>query len=75
MPERISKENPKKQQRGRPRRPERMARRNRVVTLVTDSELELLQAAADVEGQSISAFVRQILSQFLKRKEDSTKTR
>ena len=48
-----------------------MARRNRVVTLVTDSELESLQAAADIEDRSLSAFVHQILSQFLQKSTES----
>ena len=53
---------------GRPRTGAETARRNRVVTLVTDSEFEELRATADSTGQSVSALVHQIVSRFLKRR-------
>ena len=40
-------------------------RRNRVVTLVTDSELQNLHLCADKEHKSISGFVHEILREFL----------
>ena len=52
---------------GRPRRPAEVARRNRVVTLVTDAELEKLEILAERKGKSLSALVHQIVTQFLKR--------
>lgn len=53
---------------GRPRTGPKTARRNRVVTLVTDSEFKELRATADATGQSVSALVHQIVSRFLKRR-------
>lgn len=53
---------------GRPRTPTDVARRNRVVTLVTDSEFEQLKAVAADTGRSVSAVVHQVLSQFLQRR-------
>jgi len=50
---------------GRPRHPSGVAHRNRVVTMVTDAELEKLATVANREGKSLSALVHQIVSQFL----------
>ena len=58
----------KKRRMGRPKTAAATARRNRVVTLVTDDEIEALRATADSTGQSVSALVHQIVSRFLKRK-------
>jgi hypothetical protein len=54
--------------RGRPARDPQSIRRNRVVTLLTDAELEKLTRVADREEKSVSAFVHEVLSQFLKRR-------
>lgn len=53
---------------GRPRSAAKTARRNRLVTLVTDSEFDMLKTVADAKGRSISALVHQIVSQFLGRR-------
>ncbi len=50
---------------GRPPQPTKTARRNRVVTLVTDAELKKLLALADDEDRSLSAVVHQILANHL----------
>ena len=50
---------------GRPAKPEEDARRNRVVTLVTDAELEKLKTIAEAENRSLSAVVHQILKNHL----------
>ena len=56
-------------QMGRPRTPTEVARRNRVVTLVTDSEFEQLKTVAAVTERSVSAVVHQVISQFLQRRQ------
>ena len=58
-----------KPQVGRPRCPAETARRNRVVTMVTDAELEKLKTVADTERQSVSALVHEILSKHFGRQE------
>lgn len=55
-------------QMGRPRTPTDVARRNRVVTLVTDSEFEQLKTVAADTGRSVSAVVHQVISRFLQRR-------
>jgi len=50
---------------GRPTKPEENARRNRVVTLVTDAELMKLKTIAEAENRSLSAVVHQILKNHL----------
>jgi len=57
-----------RQRMGRPRTPTDVARRNRVVTLITDSEHKKLKTVADDKGQSVSALVHQVISQFLRRR-------
>ena len=52
---------------GRPARPAETARRNRVVTLVTDAELEKLTSIVEAENRSLSAVVHQILKKHLSR--------
>ena len=50
---------------GRPRHLQEHARSNRVVTFVTDRELESLEQIADKEDRSLSAVVYRILTQHL----------
>ena len=50
---------------GRPHQAPETLRRNRVVTMVTDSELEKLSAVAATENKSLSGVVRDILSKSL----------
>jgi hypothetical protein len=59
----------KQQQMGRPRTPADIARRNRVVTLVTDSQFEQLKTVAADTERSVSAVVHQVISEFLQRRE------
>ena len=53
---------------GRPPGAPESIRRNRVVTLLTDAEFEKLVRFADEEEKSVSAFVHQIISRYLKRR-------
>lgn len=53
---------------GRPRSPVETARRNRVVTMVTDAELQKLTEIAGKDKSSVSAVVHSVLTRFLKRK-------
>jgi len=63
---RLKDTSPKPKRRmGRPPQPTKTARRNRVVTLVTDAELKKLSALADDENRSLSAVVHQILAKHL----------
>ncbi len=55
-------------QSGRPPLPVECARRNRVVTMVTDGEMQLLQNCADTSETTISSLVHDILKQFLSKK-------
>lgn len=55
----------KGRQTGRPTLPLGVARRKRVVTMVTDSEFQRLQDWADEGNRSVSRFVHDILRQFL----------
>jgi hypothetical protein len=65
--ERLKDSSPKRRM-GRPPQPTKTARRNRVVTLVTDAELKKLSAIADDENQSLSSLVHQILARHLQRR-------
>ena len=65
MPEKSAEKAQQPRRWGRPRTPVSEARRNRVVTLVTDAEFEELTAFAQNTGQSVSALVRQLISEFL----------
>lgn len=51
---------------GRPPLPREKARANRLVTFLTDSELETLRRQAKQEGLSLSAKAHQILSSSLR---------
>lgn len=53
--------------RGRPPRPVKVIRRNRVVTMVTDEELRLLTARAEEQNASISAVVHRMVKRSLNR--------
>lgn len=53
---------------GRPRCPIETARRNRVVTMVTDAELQKLTEIAGEDNRSVSAVVHSVLTRFLNRK-------
>ena len=52
---------------GRPPGPPETVRRNRVVTLLTDTEFKELTQIADEEEESVSALVHQIISRYLAR--------
>ena len=53
---------------GRPRLPVDRARRNRVVTMVTDEELQRLMDCAEAGSTSVSSLVHDIVKQFLSKK-------
>lgn len=54
---------------GRPPGSAESLRRNRVVTMVTDSELKRLTAIAEAEDESLSAAVHKLLARSLDAKE------
>jgi hypothetical protein len=58
---------PSRHRLGRPRRPTETLRRNRVVTMVTDVELEQLAELADKQNMPLSSIVHQILTRYLRR--------
>ena len=61
--------NPTKKRRlGRPPSSPNMVRRNRVVTMVTDAELEQLKSLVKAEGKSLSLVVHEVLRRYLKRR-------
>jgi hypothetical protein len=53
---------PVKHRRGRPRLPSRMARPNRVVTFVTDQELQFLTQTVVEEDRSLASVVHRIIA-------------
>ena len=53
---------------GRPPETPGSIRRRRMVTLMTDAEFEKLTKIADENEKSVSAFVHQIVSRYLKRR-------
>ena len=53
---------------GRPPGAPESIRNKRVVTLLTDSEFEMLTKIADKKEKSVSALVHQIVSRYLKRR-------
>lgn len=55
---------------GRPPGSAESLRRNRVVTMVTDSELKRLSAIAEAENESLSATVHKLLVRFLDAKQN-----
>ena len=59
----------RKNRMGRPSGSAESLRRNRVVTLVTDSDLKRLSAIAEAENESLSATVHKILARFLNAKQ------
>ena len=52
---------PVRRQRGRPRVPAKIARPNRVVTFVTDQELQFLTQTAIEEDRSMASVVHRII--------------
>lgn len=58
---------------GRPRLPLECARRNRVVTMVTDEELQWLTDCSEAGSTSVSSLVHDIVKQFLTKKTTNTK--
>jgi hypothetical protein len=58
--------------RGRPPIPADVARRNRLVTFVTDRELEQLSRIADESGASMSGICHQILAGYLRRQKNTS---
>jgi hypothetical protein len=65
MPNKRLQEKSQRRRMGRPAGPVTAARRNRVVTLVTDAEFEELTSIAEAENRSLSAVVHQILKNHL----------
>ena len=65
MPNERAQDKAQRRRMGRPARPAESARRNRVVTLVTDTELKKLKSIAEAENRSLSAVVHQILKNHL----------
>ena len=55
-----------RQRRGRPRVPSRIARPNRVVTFVTDQELQFLRQTAIEEDRSMASMVHRIVAAHIK---------
>lgn len=53
---------------GRPPTSPETARRNRVVSMMTDLELAQLKSLAEAEGKSLSLVVHQVLSRYLQRR-------
>jgi len=70
MPQKPSR-SPGRNQRGRPPVSEDDARKNRVVTFVTNQELEQLSRIANTSGKSMSAVCHRILVDYLKRQRRS----
>ena len=68
MPDERVQDKSQRRRMGRPARPAETARRNRVVTLVTDAELEKLTSIAEAEDRSLSSMVHQILNNHLSRR-------
>jgi hypothetical protein len=58
---------PLERRRGRPRVPSRIARPNRVVTFVTDQELQFLTQTAVEEDRSMASVVRRIIAARIKK--------
>ena len=56
---------------GRPPLPREKTRRNRLVTFLTDLELESLRQQAEEHGLSLSAKAHQILTRSLKKKKET----
>lgn len=54
---------------GRPPGSAESLRRNRVVSMVTDSELKRLRAIAEANNESLSATVHKLLARFLDAKQ------
>ena len=53
---------PVRRRRGRPRVPSRIARSNRIVTFVTDQELQFLSQTAIEEDRSMASVVHRIIA-------------
>jgi hypothetical protein len=53
---------------GRPPSSRKTVRGKRVVTMMTDAEFTQLKSLADAEGRSLSSFVNEVLSRYLKRR-------
>ena len=68
MPNKRTQDRPQRRRTGRPAVSEQTARRNRVVTLVTDAELNQLTSIAETENRSLSSVVHQILKKHLSRR-------
>lgn len=56
---------------GRPPFPQEIARNNRMVTFVTDAELQKINAIATQKQQSLSSVCHSILSDFLQQENPS----
>ena len=69
MPDERVQDKSQRRRMGRPAQPAETARRNRVVTLVTDAELEKLTSIAEAENRSLSSVVHQILKNHLPQKD------
>jgi hypothetical protein len=60
-----------KRQRGRPRMPAQVARPNRLVTFVTDKELEYLMTIAAEEDRSMASVVHRVIAAHIRDKQEN----
>ena len=58
-----------KRQRGRPRTPTQVARPNRLVTFVTDKELEYLMRVVAEEDRSMAAVIHRLIAAHISEKQ------
>ena len=59
----------RKRQRGRPRTPSQVARPNRLVTFVTDKEMEYLMQVVVEEDRSMASVIHRIIAAHIRDKE------
>ena len=60
-----------KRQRGRPRAPAQIARPNRLVTFVTDEEMEHLMSVVVEDDRSMASVIHRIISAHIKDKKEN----
>jgi hypothetical protein len=58
-----------KRQRGRPRMPAQVARPNRLVTFVTDKEMEYLMRVVAEEDRSMASVIHRVIAAHIKGKQ------
>ncbi len=60
-----------KRQRGRPRTPSQVARPNRLVTFVTDKEMEYLMQVVAEEDRSMASVIHRLIAAHIKDKQQN----